>query len=481
MHRMRVRISNVSFAVSDCVTRLPFRFGINTMTWAPTLTARVELETEAGAAVGYSADLLVPKWFEKDPGKSLQDDVNGLIASALAAGKVAADPQRSSKDETVFELWWRIYQARVHSRPAEASDRLLRGFGVALVERAIIDATCRASGESFFEALKGDLFGIQPGAVYSELEDWSMAESLGPAPTDRVNLRHTIGLVDVLRTCDLQPGQGPDDGLPESLEQDIDAFDLRWFKLKLCGDASVDLPRTLAFADVLAEKVDGPAYVTVDGNEQFPNLDTLVAFFGDLNDDQRGARLLQNLLCIEQPLPRAISFADSSRKNLAALNEIAPVILDEADHGIEAFPRALELGYCGVSMKNCKGVFRALLHRGLCEEHTGSTAFQSGEDLTNLGVLAVQQDLATVAALGLSHVERNGHHYFRGLGHLPAAEAASAAHVHPDLWTRQEDETFLRIEGGALKLGSLQGAGYGYSSEIDWDSRTPLDEWRFPE
>jgi hypothetical protein len=200
-----------------------------------------------------------------------------------------------------------------------------------------------------------------------------------------------------------------------------------------------------------------------------------------LNDDQRGARLLQNLLCIEQPLPRAISFADSSRKNLAALNEIAPVILDEADHGIEAFPRALELGYRGVSMKNCKGVFRALLHRGLCEKHAGGAAFQSGEDLTNLGVLAVQQDLATVAALGLPHVERNGHHYFRGLGHLPANEAASAAHVHPDLWTRQGDETFLRIEGGALELSSLQGAGYGYSSEIDWGSRTPLDEWRFPE
>ena len=70
--------------MTDCFTRLPFRFGMHTMTWAPTLTARVELETEAATAVGFSAELLVPKWFEKDPEKSLQQDIEGLMASALA-------------------------------------------------------------------------------------------------------------------------------------------------------------------------------------------------------------------------------------------------------------------------------------------------------------------------------------------------------------------------------------------------------------
>ena len=67
-----------------------------------------------------------------------------------------------------------------------------------------------------------------------------------------------------------------------------------------------------------------------------------------------------------------------------------------------------------MSVKNCKGVFRALLSRGLCEL-ADDGSFQSAEDLTNLPVLALQQDLATIAALGLPHVERNGHHYFKGL------------------------------------------------------------------
>lgn len=470
---MRARVSQVQFAVSDCATRLPFRFGMNTMTWAPTLTARVVVEGEGGTAVGHSADLLVPKWFEKDPKKSLRDDVEGLMASAVAAGRELQAMQAGS----VFELWWQLYQSRVHSQPKDASDRLLRGFGVALVERAMIDAACRAADLGFHQALKGNLFGIDPGAVYPELADWSLAESLSDAPLSKVALRHTIGLVDHLRASGLRDEERVGDGLPECLEEDIRAYDLRWFKLKLCGDAKVDLPRTLDFARVVSETAGDDFQLTVDGNEQCHDLDGLVEFLRSLGADPVGQKLLERLVCIEQPLARAATFAESARPGLAALSEFAPVIIDEADHGIEALPRALELGYGGVSMKNCKGVMRAMLQRGLCEKRG---ALQSAEDLTNLGVLALQQDLCTVAALGLTNVERNGHHYFRGLSHLSEVEAQSAAEVHPDLWERTAGETRLRIEGGELDLGSLQGIGYGYDSEIDWDARTPLDAWTFP-
>ena len=469
---MLVRVKKVSLAVTDCSTRLPFRFGINTMTWAPTLTARVELETDAGSALGYSADLLVPKWFEKNPSKSLQQDIEGLMASAVAAGKAA----QSGAMESVFALWWRNYQERVHPRPADASDRLLRGFGVALIERAAIDAACRAAGVSFFDALKSDLFQIKPGEVYPELKDWDLAQSLPAAPSRHVALRHTIGLLDDLRTSDVKsPVQ---DGLPEALEEDIRTYGLNWFKLKLCGDAKQDLPRCLELADVLSENVQGAMRLTVDGNEQYPDLQQLVSFLKQLDADSRGHSLLRDLVCIEQPLPRAVSLVDEARPGLEALREFAPVILDEADHGIEALPRAIDLGYGGVSVKNCKGVLRALLHRGLCEQHG---AFQSGEDLTNLGVLALQQDLSTMAALGLEHVERNGHHYFRGLAHLSEREREAAAATHGDLWETSQGLPHLRIEAGELQLESLQAPGYGYSSEIDWEARTPLESWTFKE
>jgi hypothetical protein len=48
--------------------------------------------------------------------------------------------------------------------------------------------------------------------------------------------------------------------------------------------------------------------------------------------------------------------------------------------------------------------------------------FMSGEDLTTQAGLAVQQDLALVNLLGITHVERNGHHYVNGMAALPPAE-----------------------------------------------------------
>jgi L-alanine-DL-glutamate epimerase-like enolase superfamily enzyme len=469
---MRIRILNTSFAVTDCETRLPFRFGMNTMTWAPTLTARVEIEGEGGKAIGHSADLLVPKWFEKDPSKSLQQDVEGLMQSAQDAAHSAKTPEF----ESVFGLWWRTYRERVHGQPVDASDRLLRGFGVALVERAVMDAACRLAGVSFFQALKDDLFQMQPALVYPELCDWSLAENLPSKPRTSIAVRHTVGLLDDLRVSDIAPEDRIDDGLPQALEEDIQAYGLQWFKLKLCGDRAVDLPRTLAFGEVLKERVQNDARFTVDGNEQFEDLELLITFLKDLAREPGGSWLVERLLYIEQPLPRAVSLDSGAENGLAALAEIAPVILDEADHGVEAFPRALDLGYGGVSIKNCKGVFRALLNRGLCEKRN---AFQSGEDLTNLGVLALQQDLTTMAALGLGHVERNGHHYFRGLDHLSKAEAGDAQAKHPGLWSASGSGHQLNIVGGRLDLSSLHETGYGYSNSIDWEARTPLESWTF--
>jgi hypothetical protein len=171
-----------------------------------------------------------------------------------------------------------------------------------------------------------------------------------------------------------------------------------------------------------------------------------------------GARLLEHLAFVEQPLDRARSFDPALTAALKALS--IPVILDEADHGIEAFPRALALGYAGVSAKNCKGVFRTLLNRGVCARRGG---FQSAEDLTNLPLLPLHQDLATAALLGLPHAERNGHHYFRGLDHLTDAERAAALAHHPELYVERDDGAFLRIERGRLDLSALD-ASPGYAS-----------------
>ncbi len=468
---MLLRLKSLDFAVAEAPTRLPFRFGQTTLRSGVILTARLLVENASGAhAFGCAADLCVPKWFEKNPAKSAREDVFALIASAREAG--AAFLAEGSSLGTAFDHWQRAYRSRVECVPFEAPDRLVRGFGVALVERALIDAACRLGQVSFSDALEEELLGWQPEELYPELRGRSLASLLPKRPLARLAVRHTIGMLAPLRERDIAEAERIDDGLPQSLEAQIAHENLRYFKVKVRGDLEADLARLREIGALLLERGIHDARITLDGNEQVEELAMASALLRELEHGEAGRLLLRGLLWLEQPLPRARSFDPEALRELRSLSEQVPVILDEADLGLAAFPRALELGYRGISMKCCKGVFRSLLHRALCEVHPG--AFLAGEDLTNLPVLALQQDCAVAAALGLEHVERNGHHYFRGLDHLPLAEARDALHAHPDLYEPLGEGAALRIRNGALAVGSLQRVGFGYDLAIRFEERTPL-------
>jgi len=469
---MRIRVREASLHATDCTARIPFRFGASTLTWAPLSTARVLVETADGDRVeGFSSDLMVPRWFDKDPNRTIRDDIEGLVASARSA--VAAMTAPALPFLTPFELWWSAY-ANADTGPERG---LVAGFGVALLERAMLDAVCRIAGVSFFQALRQDLFTFEPGVVHAELSSWDCAASLPARPRSRVRLRHTVGLLDPLRVTDIDKDARVRDGFPQALEEDVRRYGLTCFKIKLGGEPRIDTERLVQVARVLRELgADDDVLITLDGNEQYDDLEALEGVLANTYEDRDGEWLVDAIRYVEQPLSRAASF---DPKATAAIRTCPfPVILDEADYGTAAFGRAIEIGYHGISVKNCKGVFRSLLNRGLCQLHD---RFQSAEDLTNLPVLALQQDLTLVAALGLEHVERNGHHYFRGLEHLPPEEAQEALRKHPDLYTRGPSGIALKIEGGMLSLGSLQVPGFGYDVKVNLDARTPLDDWRIPE
>ncbi|MCB1469160.1 MAG: hypothetical protein KDK08_18925, partial [Rhizobiaceae bacterium] len=80
---------------------------------------------------------------------------------------------------------------------------------------------------------------------------------------------------------------------------------------------------------------------------------------------------------------------------------------------------------------------------------------------------------------GISHVERNGHHYFRGLDHLPRAEAEGALAAHPDLYERKDGFIQLAISDGTLQVGSLGLPGLGSSVVPDLGQRIAPDDWSF--
>ncbi len=467
-----IEIEGVDFRATLCRTRLPFRFGIVTLTEAPVLVARVRTRVEGVVVDGFSADLCVPKWFEKDPANSIRDDVETLFASARRAARTGLGAAG-----TPFGVWRGIHQRCVEGELASGV-RLVDGFGVALLERAMIDATCRARDLSFASMLEGDGFGFDAAALLPELKGESRARSEAllarPSP-DRVLVRHTVGGLDPLRSAEVPAALRGEDDHPVALEEDIARFGLRAFKLKAGGDPTADVARICEIVRVVEEAgVERPLY-SLDANESYEDLTQVGALLDQLEQEPEGRHLLESLLYLEQPLPRSRSLDAATGAGVRALAARVPLLIDEADDALDAFARANALGYAGVSVKNCKGVFRALLNRALVLAR-GEGAFQTSEDLTNLPMLPLQQDLATVAALGLEHSERNGHHFFAGLDVLPRAEAEAALEAHPDLYARRGERIVLRIEDGAISLACASARGYGYSAAVDWAGRRALED-----
>ena len=96
----------------------------------------------------------------------------------------------------------------------------------------------------------------------------------------------------------------------------------------------------------------------------------------------------------------------------------------------------------------------------------GTKCFIAGEDLTCQAGLAVQQDLALGALIGVTHAERNGHHYVDGFGETPAAEAQAFLAAHPDLYANSGGKVRLAIHDGDLLTGSLTTPGFATSVHL---------------
>ncbi len=251
---------------------------------------------------------------------------------------------------------------------------------------------------------------------------------------------------------------------------------MKFFKIKIGGDPTADEARLVEIARFLGSHHLDEASFTLDANEQYEDLAVLTDLLVRLRERKETAGFMGGFLFVEQPLPRNLTFQMSQRGPLAKLSGQGAVIIDEADHGVHAFRRALELGYMGCSIKNCKGVFRALLNCGVAEAW-GKGAFQSAEDLTNTGVIPLQQNLATLSVLGQTHVEMNGHHYFRGLDHLPDEEVAWALKEKPGLFESMDPGATLMVRDGLVDLRSAQGVGFGAVAAVSFHTRKSAIDW----
>jgi L-alanine-DL-glutamate epimerase-like enolase superfamily enzyme len=450
----RIAVRDISFFERPVPFVRPFRFGAVTVNASTQIFVRAEIEVEGkGTSVGAAAELLAPKWFDKRPHLSSEETAAELRRSLL----IARDLYVRNGFTTAFGLHAASIGAQVAACAKEDIPPLAAAYGPAEIDKAVLDALLRSLGKNFFEGMATNVSGID-ASLTPDLSDSDIADFLpGRRRLGSVAVRHTVGLDDRVE------GEG---GVADPAQNS----GARYFKLKLNGDPAADAARLVRIGKEL-ETLPYGYQVTLDANEQYADLAALGALAGQLDRDSALGPVAANLLYIEQPMPRDI-FRQSP---LGKLSE-RDFIIDEADDSYDAFPAAKELGYRGISSKSCKGIYKSVLNATRARKWStgGERFFISGEDLTCQAGLAVQQDLALGALIGVTHAERNGHHYVDGFADTPDHEAQAFLVAHPDLYIRDGNTIRLSIHDGDLLTESLTTPGFASGAHPDWAALKPL-------
>src|SRR5215471_2563815 len=476
----KLRLEAVECFERDVRLRLPFRFGVITVTRATQAVIRATVVLEDGrTSRGVAAETLGAKWFDKRAAFSDAQNLDQL----RQALNLAIELYRSRPWSTPFELYARTYKEQLARGGELGLLPLVAAYGPALIDRAILDALGRAEGLAFADMISLNVAGLAITELTPDLAGFDLSGFLaGLRARPAIAVRHTVGLLDPIVAADQKPGERVNDGLPETLEEVLAHYRTRYFKLKVGGDIAADLDRLARIAAVL-DRTHGDYRTTLDGNEQYDDIEGIAELWRRICETPALSRLAAHTLWIEQPIARAWALA----KPVAGLAQSKPLIIDESDGELSSFPAAQALGYSGVSSKICKGLYKSILNAARIaklnaavggDEFVRNTCardkyFMSAEDLTTLAGVSVQQDLALVSLLGLGHVERNGHHFVDGMSFAPEREQANFVRAHPDLYERASGSARLRIEEGRLALGSLACPGFAAAADMDFAAMRP--------
>jgi hypothetical protein len=433
----------------------PFRFGAAVVQAASQVFVRAEIEIEGGRkSVGASAELMVPKWFDKRAHLSPEQTVDELRRSlSIAKGLFLT----GSGFDAAFGHHASRIAMQIEACAKEDIPSLAAIYGPAEINKAILDALLRGAGANFFDGMAANIAGVD-ARMSPDLASEDITRFLAQCRRrDRVAIRHTVGLDDRVE------GRG---GVADTGENS----GARYFKLKLSGNPDTDAARLIRIGKELAT-LPYPYGVTLDANEQYADLAGLRSLINRLGGDGGLAPIASRLLYVEQPMPRDLTRA-------APVGGIAvyDFIIDEADDSYNAFVCARALGYRGISSKSCKGIYKSVINATRAAKWSTESEkfFVTGEDLTCQAGLAVQQDLALGALIGITHAERNGHHYVDGFGDTPSDEASAFLAAHGDLYARAGNRIRLAIHDGGLSTDTLTAPGFATGVHPLWPAMQAL-------
>ncbi len=430
-------------------TRVPLKFGAETLTYITCARAAVKVKNAAGkTAIGWGETPLSVQWVWPS---SLTYEERHEAIKAFTVELASA---------------WATFDCAGHAMEVG------HAFGEKELPRLTAEFNKKRHGKepmpylaalvcnSLFDLALHDAFGVVNdvytydtyNAKYMSKDlshfitpaDGSKVSFAGKYPCDylvyprsqKMPAWHLVGGKDLIDESELT-GAEPKDGYPVLLREWIRRDGLKCLKVKLRGnDAAWDYDRLTKVGQIAIE--EGVDWLTSDLNCTV----TDPSYVNDILDRLvvEHPRMYGMILYVEQPFPYEL---ETNQIDVHSVSARKPLFMDESAHDWHLIKLGRTLGWTGVALKTCKTQTGALLSLCWAKAHGMTLMVQ---DLTNPMLAQVPHCLLAAHAGTIMGVETNAMQFY------PDASAPEAK-VHPGIYIRR---------GGGVDLSSVTGPGFGY-------------------
>lgn len=443
-----VRVTGAELYLLPVTTRVPLKFGSETLTSVTCARARIQVTDHHGrSAWGWGETPLSVQWAW--PGElSYNERYQTMIDLCRQLVPAVAK----------FEVW---------GHPIEIGSEIL-GKLLPMLRRNI-NENCKSEWQlprlaalvclSPFDIALHDAFGVLHGVPTYETyqRPWmdrdlshflepgenSDADFHGKYPRDfldvpphsRLTAWHLVGGLDPLDRSELN-GE-PHDASPVLLDDWITRDGLTCLKIKLRGnDAEWDYNRIVQVGRIALAR--GIRFLSTDFNCTVTDVSYVTAVLDKLVATEPS--IYDLILYIEQPFPYELEEHPTDVRSLSARK---PLFMDESAHDWKQVRLGRSLGWTGVALKTCKTQTGAILSLCWAKAHGMDLMVQ---DLTNPMLAQIPHVLLASYAGTVMGVETNAMQFY------PQASVLEAG-IHTGLYARL---------GGQIDLSTIRGPGFGY-------------------
>src|SRR5581483_2791280 len=434
-------------------TRVPLKFGTETLTQVTCARARVTVRDRNGRqATGWGETPLSVQWVW--PGKLPYEERHEMLkkfcvqlAELWASFKNPSHPMEIGHDFQA-DILSGFLQGFNHShrRGREPMPWLAALLCCSVFDLAVHDAYGRLVQRPVYETYAAEFMNRDLAAYLQPASRSAVSfrgkypvDFLVPKPPQRLTAWHLVGGLDPVEVTDLK-GDELRDGYPVLLADWIQRDGLTCLKVKSRGnDEAWDYARILQVGAI--GSAHGVHWLSIDFNCTVTEPAYVNGILDRLRDDQ--PRIYGMILYVEQPFPYEL---DQYPIDVHSVSARKPLFLDESAHNWERVRQGRELGWTGVALKTCKTQTGALLSGCWASAHGMGLMVQ---DLTNPMLAQIPHVQLAAHFATIMGVETNAMQFYPEASN-PEAQA------HPGLYHRRE---------GRVDLSTLRGPGFGYRLE----------------